>query len=475
MTRFAPLLLAAFLAASCAAPHRASARRPNVLVILTDDQGTLDARCYGATDLYTPAMDSIAARGIRFTQAYSHTVCCPARALLLTGRHPQRSNVNSWQQGRPAGPKGLNMHREEITLAEALRDAGYRTALFGKWHLGAHPDHGPTKQGFERFFGIRGGFIDNYNHHYLHRQGYHDLFEGTKEVFAKEEYFPDLVTGRALEFIEKHRNAPFFLYLAFNIPHYPEQADPRFDMLYRDLPEPRRSLAKILSTTDDRIGHVISKLEELGLRDDTIIVFQSDNGHSSEDYQIRVDGHASGFPKGHSYGANGGGGRTGKWRGAKGSFFEGGIRVPAMISYPAGLPEGIIRDQVVTGADWFPTVLELCGVPLPRAKLDGKSLLPVIRDDAPTHHRVMHWQWQKRWAVREGDWKLIVGGRDTTDPWQGHPDPRRKLPRIFLGSLSGSAPELKNHAEERPGIVKRLTRLHEEWIRDVMPDTESER
>ena len=266
MNRLLIVPVIAGLMGACAGPETAAPRRPNVLIILTDDQGTLDARCYGAKDLYTPAMDSIAAQGVPFTQAYSHTVCCPARALLLTGRHPQRSNVNSWQQGHPTGEKGLNMNLAEITLAEALRDAGYRTALIGKWHLGAHPDHHPMKQGFERFYGHLGGFIDNYNHHYLHRQGYHDLYDGTKEVFEKGEYFPDLVTDRAIRFIQENRDTPFFLYLAFNIPHYPEQADRRFDMLYRDLPEPRRSMAKIISTVDDRIGQVVNMSNGPSLR-----------------------------------------------------------------------------------------------------------------------------------------------------------------------------------------------------------------
>ncbi|UCF17930.1 MAG: sulfatase-like hydrolase/transferase, partial [Phycisphaerales bacterium] len=140
-TAGAALLVGAVLGHSCLGR---SARRPNVIFIMTDDQGTLDANCFGSTDLHTPAIDKIAANGVRFTQAYAHTVCCPARAMLMTGRHPQRSNVNSWMQGKMLATKGLNMFRSEVTVAETLRKAGYRTGLFGKWHLGAHPDHGPT-------------------------------------------------------------------------------------------------------------------------------------------------------------------------------------------------------------------------------------------------------------------------------------------------------------------------------------------
>jgi len=440
-----------------AEPLFADSRRwPNVVIILTDDQGTLDANCYGSTDLYTPNIDALTASGVRFTQAYAHTVCCPARAPLLTGRHPQRGGVNSWTQERMHDANNhINMFRTEMTLAEVLKKAGYRTALFGKWHLGADVRHGPTEQGFDEFFGIRDGFIDNYNHFQLHGKGFHDLYEGTKEVFARGKYFPDMVTARALQFIEKNKDNPFFLYLAFNIPHYPEQSDAKFDKHYEHLPEPRRSYAKMISTMDDRIGVVMHKLESLGLREDTIIVFMSDNGYSTEDYKIEIDNHASGLAKGTNYGANGGGGNTGKWRGHKGQFFEGGIRVPAIISYPAKLPKGVVRDQAVTIADWFPTILELCGIALPDVKLDGRSLLSVIKSpDAPSPHKVLYWQWQDRWAVRRGSWKLIGRGK------QGR----------FLGNLDDAQPERKNYLAERPQIVEELTRLHEKWFAEVTPN-----
>ncbi len=255
--------------------------------------------------------------------------------------------------------------------------------------------------------------------------------------------------------------------VAFNVPHYPEQADKKFDKMYAHLTEPRRSYAKIVSTTDDRMGQILNKL---GLRDDTIIIFTSDNGHSSESSAIKVDNHTSGLPKGHNYGANAGGGYTGKWRGAKGSFFEGGIRVPAIISYPAKLPTNITRDQAITLADFYPTILGLCGAPLPDCKLDGRDLLPIIKSaKTPTHHKTMHWQWQNKWAVRQGDWKLIYNGKDTTDKWQGHPEPRRKIPKVFLANLADNQPELKNHAKEKLQIVKHLMKLHEQWQKDVMP------
>jgi arylsulfatase A-like enzyme len=361
-------------------------------------------------------------------------------------------------QGDLKSKTGRNMALEELTLAETLKTAGYRTALFGKWHLGAHRDHGPMKQGFDEFFGIRDGFIDNFNHYFLHGdKGYHDLYEGTTEVTRKGDYFPEMIVSRSLEFIERNRDRPFFLYLGFNIPHYPEQALKEHAALYRELPMPRRSYAAVVTTTDHYIGKILDRLEKLGLRKDTIVIFQSDNGHSTESYAIRGAEHASGYPKGHRYGANGGGGNTGKWIGGKGTFLEGGIRTPAIISYPAKLPKGAVRGQIITAMDWFPTVLSLCGVkqPAKAPKLDGFNLHPIIHDaKAQLPRKTLHFAWGNKWAVREGDWKLIgVAGR----------------PRVTLHNLADAKPEVKNYANDKPKLVDRLRMLHMAWAKDVTP------
>jgi arylsulfatase A len=427
-------------------------QKPNVVIFFTDDQGTLDVNCYGSKDLYTPNMDSLAQTGVRFTQAYAHQVCCPARAMLMTGRHPQRGNVNHWTQGDAKGKKTRNMHLEEITIAEVLKSAGYKTALFGKWHLGAHLDYGPTKQGFDEFYGIRGGFIDNYNHFFLHGNGFHDLYEGTNEVFAKDKYFPDTMTDRALDYIDRNKEQPFFMYVAFNIPHYPEQADPKFDERYKDMKMPRQSYAKMISTTDDKMGQIMQRLEKHGIKDNTIIIFMSDNGHSRERNYIKVEDHLSGLAKGTTYGALGGGGNTGKWRGQKASFLEGGIRVPAVIRYPAKVPKGAVRDQAITAMDWMPTILDLCGVDQPNVKLDGKSLVGLINDDSlNSPHEVLYWQWHHAWAVRQGNWKLMGRGEKAT----------------FLGKLDDPQPEKVNYLNDKPEIVKDLHKLYLDWSREV--------
>jgi arylsulfatase A-like enzyme len=219
----------------------------------------------------------------------------------------------------------------------------------------------------------------------------------------------------------------------------------------------RRSYAAVVTTTDHYIGLVLARLEELGLRGNTIVIFMSDNGHSEETHmRIRGDKHSSGLPKGHFYAASGAG-NTGKWIGHKGSFLEGGLRVPAIISYPARLPKGKVRDQVVTAMDWYPTILELCGVPEEEArpKLDGFSMMPVLKSAAAksAYRDVLHFGWQGKWAVREGDWKLIGDGKG----------------KMTLHQLSGPEPEVKDHAGEQPELVARLTRLHDAWSREVTP------
>jgi arylsulfatase A-like enzyme len=189
------------------------------------------------------------------------------------------------------------------------------------------------------------------------------------------------------------------------------------------------------------------------------MVLMSDNGHSEETtYRIRVEDHASGLPQGHFYGASGGG-NTGQWLGHKGTFLEGGIRVPAIISYPRILPQGEVRDQVITAMDWMPTILELCSIPLPDVRLDGSSLLPIIRSaDAKSHYQTLHWQWGNRWAVRAGEWKLL-----------GQADEPKSL-----GNLNDPQPEAIDYLDKRPELVRHLLTLHQEWARNVRPTHEDQ-
>jgi arylsulfatase A-like enzyme len=388
---------------------------------------------------------------------------------MLTGRHPQRSGINNWTQNDAhAKEKGINMPLGEVTIAEVLKEQGYSTGLFGKWHLGAAVENGPLEQGFDTFYGFRGGFIDNYVHYFLHGKGFHDLWSNKDEVFERNQYFPSLMTEKAIQFIDENRNQPFFLYAAFNLPHYPEQPDSLFISHSADLDEPRKSYANVVATVDDKIGQIIDKLEELKIRDHTIVFFMSDNGHSTEETMIRFDDHLSGIPKGTNYCANGGGGYTGKWRGAKSSFLEGGIRVPAIISYPGHFPENETRDQIITCMDFLPTICEMTGSKMPDHVLDGYSLLPVIESkNSISSHQVLYFQWRDQWAVREGKWKLIVKGRDTTGKFSTHMQKEEKMESPYLANLEADHPEEQNYAIEYPEIVERLTKLYTNWAADV--------
>ena len=440
--------------------HSVAADKPNVVLLFTDDQGTLDLNCFGAKDLQTPNLDELAQTGVRFTQAYAHTVCCPSRAALLTGRHPQRGGVNHWLQGDRNGSDAhlANMDASELTIAEVLKSAGYDTALFGKWHLGAKEGHGPLSQGFGRFFGHLSGFIDNYRHCFLHGNGYHDLYDDREEIHRKDEYFPEMMMGEALKYLENRNDNPFFMMISFNLPHYPEQPIGKFANAYADMAMPRQSYARVVSTVDDFVGRILSKLEEKKLRDDTIIIMMSDNGHSIEDRRgIDTDDHVSGYPKGKYYSANGGGGYTGKWIGNKGTFLEGGLRVPAIISYPKKLPQDETRDQIVTVMDWYPTILDLAGIPKPDVTLDGYSMAPLIRNaKSESKHKVLNFGWSRNWATRQGDWKLISNFNRKTG-----------VSELTLHSLADKDPEVSDYAEDHPEAVKRLKSLHDTWVKEL--------
>ncbi len=440
-------LLALALLAAVTPAHGAA--RPNVLVILADDQGSVDLGCYGAADLHTPHLDALARRGLRFTQFYSAApVCSPSRAGLLTGRWPVRAgvpgNCASHQGGKGALPAS------EVTLAEMFQAAGYATAQIGKWHLGYTAGTLPREQGFDHSFGHMGGCIDNYSHFFFWQgPNTHDLWRNGREVFEDGQYFPDLMVREAGEFMERHRDRPFFIYYALNTPHYPYQGDAKWLEHFRHLPHPRKLYAAFLAAQDERLGQLFARLDALGLRERTLIVFQSDNGHSTEER------------------AHHGGGSAGPYRGAKFSLFEGGIRLPAILSWPGTLPEGETRDQPAHACDWLPTLAELCGVPLPASRLDGRSLAAVARDATqPGPHRdhPLHWQVGEgpnaEWAVREGDWKLVGHSTDTALPAG-----QRTRVRLFLANLREDPGETVNLAERHPEIVERLRALHATHLR----------
>ncbi len=426
------------------------ANKPNVLVIYTDDQGSLDMNCYGSKDLVTPNMDALAASGVRFTQFYAPApVCSPSRAGLLTGKNPLRAGLTG---NVPANrlERGAGLPTEQVTMAEMLKSAGYKTAQIGKWHLGNIAEEQPNGQGFDYSFGHLVGCIDNYSH-YFYWQGpnRHDLWRNSQEVWHNGEYFPDLTVKEVNQFIDDNHKDPFFIYWALNLPHYPYQGEKKWLDRYANLASPRKEYAAFLSTMDEKIGEVLAKLNALGLRENTLIIFQSDHGHSREERAFF------------------GGGNAGPYRGAKFSMFEGGLRIPAILSWPDRLPKGVVNDQIATGMDWLPTVAELCGAELPKTKLDGKSLVPMLLQGAKSPHETVHWQHSKDdkrgWAVRSGDWKLLGYPLDPN-----RPDAISAADSLFLVNLREDLSETTNLSARYPEKTDALKKLHEEWLNSVL-------
>ncbi len=419
--------------------------QPNVIIVLTDDQGTLDMRAYGATDLETPQMDALAESGVRFTQFYAAAPLCSAsRAGLLTGKYPLRAGVPenvSSEQGQ------AGMRTEEVTLAEVFRDAGYRTAHIGKWHLGFTPETMPNGQGFDYSFGHMGGCIDNYSHFfYWNGPNRHDLFRNGERIDETGSFFPELMVREAGDFMARNRDHPFLMYFALNMPHYPYQGYARWLERYAHLPYPRNLYAAFLSTQDEIIGNLMARLEELGLRGRTIVVFQSDHGHSVE---IR---------------AHGGGGYAGTFRGAKFSLFEGGLRVPASISWPGKIPASQVRNGLAHGTDWFATLADLAGIDLSHLDLDGKSLRGMIDQTEESPHEELHWHVgngeQAQWAVRNGPWKLIGNPLDPTSEAPVH-----TVGRLWLSNLDMDPTERENFIGAHPEIAAGMLSRRLAWIR----------
>lgn len=430
--------------------RRGEKKKPNVIVIYTDDHGTLDLNVYGARDLHTPNMDALARRGVRFTQFYAAApVCSPSRASLLTGRYPQRAGLATNAASERGGKN--EMPASQVTMAEMFGEGGYETGHIGKWHMGYSEATMPNQQGFDYSYGHMGGCIDNYSH-FFYWQGpnRHDLWRNGEEIWEDGKFFPDRMVEEVNGFLEKKRNTPFFLYWALNIPHYPLQAQEKWRNHYKDLPSPRREYAALVSTMDEKIGMVLDKLKALGMEENTIVILQSDHGHSEEERTF------------------GGGGYAGPYRGSKFSLLEGGIRVPAIISWPGTLPENEVRDQVAINVDWFPTLAELCDVTLPKRKIDGKSLTSVIQSSkADSPHDTFIWQsggsaQQPQWAVREGDWKLIHNPLDNGD-FTGD----QSSGDLYLFNIRTDVSEKTNAARSNPEIVKRLQSKYETWRDEV--------
>ena len=418
-------------------------KKPNVVVIMTDDQGYGDLGCMGSADLKTPNLDSLAENGARFSSMYSASpVCSPSRASLLTGRYPARAGVRAILAGHR---KASGLTPAVPTLATALKKEGYSTGIFGKWHLGLKNECRPNSNGFDEFSGFLAGCLDYYSHIFYYGMcdggvnPTHDLWENEEEVYANGEYLTERITRKAVDYIKRHRDEPFFAYVAYNAPHYPMHAPQRYLDRFPDLPWDRRIMAAMISAVDDGVGKIVKTLDSLGLTEDTIIYFQSDNGPSRESRNF-LDGTEDPYY----------GGTAGIFTGHKFSLFEGGIRVPAIISWGGRIPHRVIGAPHIA-TDIFPTVLEACGVDAGAYDMDGISILGELTGGEECLHDYLFWEMEDQTAVRRGDYKLVLNGRVV--------ESEKPRAEVFLSDLSKDPGEKTNLASEMPGLCAELTEL----------------
>ena len=377
----------------------AAAKRPNIVLILADDLGSRDLSCYGSPDIRTPNIDSLGRRGVRFTQFYANAPeCSPTRTALLTGRYQHRAGglecaLGVGDQGRYDEAAWLQQRGElglpasEITLPRILKDSGYDTGCFGKWHLGYPKKFWPAAHGFDESFGILGGNADYFTHQ--EEDGRPVLYRNLDTV-ERTGYATDLFADAAIDWLKRRSEKPFFLYLPFTTPHTPIQYPEGFDPKTGTAPwrnGDRKTYAKMVERMDARIGDVLAQLDRMGRAGDTLVLFLSDNG---------------GDPNGDNA----------PLRGRKSSLWEGGIRVPCLLRWPRLGLEGRTNNQVALTMDLLPTLLAAAGVAPPAGrKFDGAGLLPVIGGRRQPFPRTVFWRFRRaentRKAVRQGDLKLV--------------------------------------------------------------------
>jgi arylsulfatase A-like enzyme len=419
----------------------AAPARPNIILILADDLGYGDLGCYGQKQILTPNLDRMAAEGMRFTQVYAgSSVCAPSRCALMTGLHNGHGRI------RDNIPHGIYLRDEDITVAEVLKTAGYRTGAIGKWGLGIHGSQGkPNDQGFDEFYGHQ----DQDQAHFYYPDHLWDndrvvLLPGNRGE-RKQQYTHDLFTGRALRFIEQSKDSPFFLYLAYTLPHWsdyskntPESLIVPSDAPYqdRDWPQIAKNYAAMITRLDRDVGRILERVKQLGLDTNTVVLFTSDNGPSAEAlYQPEF------FRS------------SGPLRGVKRTLYEGGIRVPMIVRWPGRVPAGQVSDAIWAFWDVLPTLAELAGAPPPPG-LDGISMLPAWLGQPAPRHAYLYWDYghtrgKYLQAVRWNDWKAVRNGSNQP---------------IELYDLKLDRGETRNLAEAHPDVVRRMAQLMQEAV-----------
>jgi arylsulfatase A-like enzyme len=382
-------------AAALGAPRLAAAQeRPNVLFILADDLGYGDLSCYGRPDYRTPVLDRLAEQGMKFTSAYAAAaVCTPTRCAFITGRYPQRFEVGL-QEPLTASSPPVGLPASQPTIASRLRDAGYVTALIGKWHLGWRADYQPNRHGFDEFFGTLSGALDYFTHVApdAGMGDLPDLWENDRRT-TTDGYLTDVFSDRAVEFVTRQRSKPFYLSLHYTAPHSPwEGPDDRATADHSDHGGGPMTnggslaqYAEMMRSMDEGIGRVLAALRRTRLERDTLVIFTSDNGGERYSFNWPFS-----FQKSYLY--------------------EGGIRVPAIVRWPGVVSAGSVTDQAAITMDWTATILAAAGAPADVAPLDGESLLPVLTGERSRYDRALFWRTRTRAAARIGRWKYVQEG-----------------------------------------------------------------
>lgn len=409
--------------------------RPNIILIMADDLGYGDIGCYGSETIKTPNIDDLTRDGMKFTDYHSNgPVCSPTRAALLTGRYQQRAGIEGVVTA--ANHRHTGMALEQVTFAEVLKSHGYATGIFGKWHLGYNVEFNPAKQGFDEFRGYVSGNVDYHSH--IDQAGYDDWWKNLEKV-PEEGYTTDLITKHGVDFIERHKDHPFCLYLPHESVHAPYQG--RNDPPQR-LPGGKKGKAvkdnqtahtykEMIEVMDESVGRIIETVRRLSLERKTFIFFCSDNGATKN-------------------------GSNGALAGFKGSLWEGGHRVPAAAYWPGKIKPGIVTDQTALGMDLFATMVSVAGAELPAGlALDGVNLMPMLLDNKQLPQRTLFWRFQKERAVRKGPWKLLVQGEN-----------------VRLHNLAQDLGEKKDLAQAEPAMVKTLQGELAAWESDVLNGVE---
>ena len=398
--------------------------RPNVILIMADDLGYEGIGCYGNTIINTPNLDHLASNGLKFTDFHSNgSVCSPTRAALLTGRYQQRSGIEGIVRAYGETRKtGLSIN--EVTIADVLRDSGYATGIMGKWHLGYDVAYNPINNGFDEFRGYVSGNIDFHSHY--DGSAIYDWWHD-KELVKEEGYVTDLITKHSVDFIDKHKDEPFFLYVPHEAPHAPFQGrnDPAFRfpdtefVYYGPVSDTMATYKELVEVMDEGIGEIIQKVNSEGLANNTVIIFISDNGAERFGHNGDLNSHKS-------------------------SLLEGGHRVPAIFCWPGMIKPGV-SDETTMTFDLMPTIISICQASLPD-NLDGIDLTSHLLYQTKIEERLLFWKYRKERAVRKNQFKLFVNETDT-----------------LLFDLSTDLAETKNIVSKNRKLKVELSEALDRW------------